>query len=182
MREGAERNPQVASLSGAAAHAEGVLRGDLGLLREAARRYQASPRRLARASALEDAGLAASAAGERGEAVDMLEQAHEHYAAAGARRDAARLEQRLRTLGVRRRPRRPAGGAKLGPASLTESELRVVELVAEGLTNRAIAERLFLSPHTVDAHLRHAFTKLGVSSRVELTRAVLMDRKGTEGG
>src|SRR5262249_60393958 len=97
---------------------------------------------------------------------------------AAPRRDAARLEQRLRTLGVRRRPRRAPGGSRLGPASLTESELRVVGLVAEGLTNRTIAERLFLSPHTVDAHLRHAFTKLGVSSRVELTRAVLLDRGG----
>jgi len=57
--------------------------------------------------------------------------------------------------------------------SLTESELRVVRLVAEGLTNRQVASRLFLSPHTVDSHLRHSFTKLGVSSRVELTRHVM---------
>jgi DNA-binding CsgD family transcriptional regulator len=58
--------------------------------------------------------------------------------------------------------------------TLTESELRVVRLVARGLTNRETASRLFLSPHTVDSHLRHSFTKLGVNSRVELTRQVLV--------
>jgi DNA-binding CsgD family transcriptional regulator len=44
--------------------------------------------------------------------------------------------------------------------------------VAEGLTNREIATRLFLSPHTVDAHLRHIFGKLDIGSRVELARMV----------
>lgn len=48
-----------------------------------------------------------------------------------------------------------------------------MRLVAQGLTNREVAEKLFLSPHTVDSHLRHSFTKLGVTSRVELTRQVL---------
>lgn len=56
---------------------------------------------------------------------------------------------------------------------MTDSELRVVRLVAQGLTNREAASRLFLSPHTVDSHLRHSFTKLGVNRRVELTRHVL---------
>lgn len=42
--------------------------------------------------------------------------------------------------------------------------------MAQGLSNREVAERLFLSPHTVSSHLRHVFAKLGVNSRVELTR------------
>jgi DNA-binding CsgD family transcriptional regulator len=46
----------------------------------------------------------------------------------------------------------------------------VVELVAQGLTNREAGERLFLSHHTVGFHLRSIFSKLGVNSRVELTR------------
>jgi DNA-binding CsgD family transcriptional regulator len=46
----------------------------------------------------------------------------------------------------------------------------VVRLVADGLTNRAVAERLYLSPYTVSGHLRHAFEKLGINSRVALTR------------
>lgn len=53
--------------------------------------------------------------------------------------------------------------------SLTESELRIAELVASGMTNRSIAEYLILSPHTVDAHLKHIYTKLDIHSRVELT-------------
>ena len=48
----------------------------------------------------------------------------------------------------------------------------MVRLVADGLTNREVAERLYVSPHTVSGHLRHAFEKLGISSRVALARIV----------
>jgi DNA-binding CsgD family transcriptional regulator len=175
-----ERNPRIATLAGAAAQAEGLLHGDQAALCEAVHRFETSPRRLERASALEDAGVGELAAGGQARAVQLLEQAHELYSASGARRDAARVDQRLRALGIRRRSRRGQSRAKEGVDSLTESERRVVTLVAEGLTNRAVAERLFLSPHTVDAHLRHSFTKLGVSSRVELTRALLLHKSGEE--
>jgi DNA-binding CsgD family transcriptional regulator len=57
-----------------------------------------------------------------------------------------------------------------GWAALTTSELTVARLVTEGLTNREVAERLFVSPHTVNSHLRHVFSKLGINSRVELAR------------
>jgi sigma-54 dependent transcriptional regulator, acetoin dehydrogenase operon transcriptional activator AcoR len=75
---------------------------------------------------------------------------------------------------------RPAGGtpnsradrATFGWRSLTESEAGVAALVVDGLTNREVANRLFVSPHTVDAHLRHIYRKLGIRSRVELTRVV----------
>jgi DNA-binding CsgD family transcriptional regulator len=53
--------------------------------------------------------------------------------------------------------------------SLTGAEVRVAELVASGMTNRAMAEELIVSPHTVDAHLKHMYLKLGIHSRVELT-------------
>ncbi len=53
----------------------------------------------------------------------------------------------------------------------------MVRLVADGLTNRAVAERLYLSPHTVSAHLRHAFDKLGVNSRVVLTRMAAAENR-----
>jgi DNA-binding CsgD family transcriptional regulator len=53
--------------------------------------------------------------------------------------------------------------------SLTGAEVRVAELVARGMTNRAMAEELIVSPHTVDAHLKHMYVKLGIHSRVELT-------------
>jgi DNA-binding CsgD family transcriptional regulator len=56
---------------------------------------------------------------------------------------------------------------------MTKSELVVAELVATGLTNREIAERLFVSPHTVNTHLRQVFAKLEVNSRVDLTRLAM---------
>jgi sigma-54 dependent transcriptional regulator, acetoin dehydrogenase operon transcriptional activator AcoR len=64
------------------------------------------------------------------------------------------------------------GRATVGWESLTETELSLAELVAEGLTNRETAARLIMSPHTVDSHLRHIFTKLGINSRVELAHLV----------
>ena len=62
------------------------------------------------------------------------------------------------------RPPRPA----LGWPSLTEAELPVVRLAAEGHTNADIADRLCLSRYTVETHLKHVFAKLGVESRAEL--------------
>ncbi|MEO5941328.1 MAG: helix-turn-helix transcriptional regulator, partial [Candidatus Limnocylindrales bacterium] len=61
--------------------------------------------------------------------------------------------------------RRRGAGEELTPA-----EARVVELIAGGLTNRAVAERLVLSPKTVEAHLARAYAKLGIRSRAELGR------------
>jgi DNA-binding CsgD family transcriptional regulator len=63
--------------------------------------------------------------------------------------------------GHSRRPR-------FGWESLTEAELRVVGLAAEGLTNRQVAERLFVSRRTVATHLEHVFQKLGFSTRARL--------------
>ena len=64
-------------------------------------------------------------------------------------------------------------------ASLTESERRIADLVAEGLTNVQIAEEMFLSRHTVDFHLRQLFRKLSVRSRVQVARVVIERRTGT---
>ena len=75
----------------------------------------------------------------------------------------------LRRLGVQRRivsqPR-----AKTGWDSLTGSELKVVNLIAQGVTNRSVATQLYLSPNTVKTHIRSAFTKLGINSRAQLTQ------------
>jgi DNA-binding CsgD family transcriptional regulator len=61
---------------------------------------------------------------------------------------------------------------KSGWESLTDAELQVVSLAAAGHTNRGIADRLFVSPHTVNTHLRHVFGKLDITSRVDLVRTV----------
>jgi DNA-binding CsgD family transcriptional regulator len=60
-----------------------------------------------------------------------------------------------------------------GWESLTKTERSIADLVSEGRTNREIAASTFLSHHTVGYHLRHIFDKLGVDSRVELTRLVV---------
>jgi DNA-binding CsgD family transcriptional regulator len=60
-----------------------------------------------------------------------------------------------------------------GWSSLTDTEVAVAQQVAQGLTNREAAAHLYLSPHTIDYHLRQLFQKLDVRSRVELTRAIL---------
>jgi DNA-binding CsgD family transcriptional regulator len=73
------------------------------------------------------------------------------------------LAQAGKSRGPRRRP--PSGWS-----SLTEAERQVAALVAEGLTNREIAERLFISVSTVKSHLSHTFAKLGLSRRSELAR------------
>ena len=53
---------------------------------------------------------------------------------------------------------------------LTDSERTVAEVVGRGFTNKQVGRRLFMSPHTVDYHLRRIYRKLGISSRVELAR------------
>ena len=58
-------------------------------------------------------------------------------------------------------------------ADLGRAEMRVVELVADGLNNREIAEQLFLSRHTIESHLKRVYAKLHIRSRVELTRLLL---------
>src|SRR5271165_6900962 len=63
-----------------------------------------------------------------------------------------------------------SGPLAIGWDSLTATERGVTELVAQGLTNRQVAAQLFMSPHTVDSHLRHIFAKLDINSRVELAR------------
>ena len=57
-------------------------------------------------------------------------------------------------------------------ALLTGAEAQVARLVSDGITNREIADRLFLSPHTVNSHLRHIYGKLAINSRAELARIV----------
>ncbi|WP_141585775.1 helix-turn-helix transcriptional regulator [Actinomadura sp. WMMA1423] len=80
----------------------------------------------------------------------------------------------LGSAAVRRRSRRPPTASPAeGWSALTPAERRVAVLVAEGATNRQVAERLFLSPATVGTHVMHAFRKLGVNSRVELARSYL---------
>jgi DNA-binding CsgD family transcriptional regulator len=162
-------NPGVRSLAAAAAHADGLLTHNGQILADAVALFEGSSRPLALATALEDLGVTAVDDGALPLAVGSLGRALEIYAQTGAAWDAGRVRGRLRALGVRRRLVAERHSGK-GWAAMTDSELAVARMVAEGLTNREVAERLFVSHHTVSAHLRHVFAKLNVNSRVEVTR------------
>ncbi|MFF4214464.1 helix-turn-helix transcriptional regulator [Streptomyces sp. NPDC001796] len=56
---------------------------------------------------------------------------------------------------------------------MTESERKLIPLVVDGLTNRAIADRPYVPVHTVNTHMRHIFAKLGINTRVELTHPAI---------
>jgi DNA-binding CsgD family transcriptional regulator len=164
-----QQNPGLVTLQAVAAHTRGLVGGSEKDLARAAELYESGPRPLALASGLEDLGVVSVNQGATHAGVDAFSRALELYAGAGATWDARRTRRRLRALGVRRRvvsTRRP----EQGWSAMTDSELAVARLVAEGLTNREVAERLFVSPHTVSGHLRNIFTKLGLKSRVDLAR------------
>jgi DNA-binding CsgD family transcriptional regulator len=130
---------------------------------------RSSSRPLLYACAAEDAGGELSRAQRNAEALDQLNAAFDTYIECEAIADARRVGRALRRLGVERRivthPR-----AKTGWDSLTDSEVTVINLIAEGATNRDVASELHLSPHTVKTHLHNAFAKLGIASRAQLTQ------------
>jgi DNA-binding CsgD family transcriptional regulator/tetratricopeptide (TPR) repeat protein len=168
----ADTNPDVASLAGVAAHARALLGHDPELLRQAIDLLERGRRPLAAAAAIEHLAGLLAAVEYRAEAISLLDAAHDRYARAGASRDMNRIRSTLRRYGIRRRPM-TAGRPRSGWGSLTVAETAVTRAIAEGLTSRQAADQLFLSVHTVNTHLRHAFAKLGIRSRVELVRLVL---------
>jgi DNA-binding CsgD family transcriptional regulator len=165
----AQRNPQVATIVATAAHVRGLLTSNIEELERAVELFSTSPRRLTRAYALEDLGVARARAGAVDAAVEALNGALVLCAEAGATWDAGRVRSRLRDHGVRRRLV-ARERAETGWAAMTDAELAVARRVAQGLTNREVAEQLYVSPHTVSSHLRSIFAKLDITSRLALTR------------
>ncbi len=163
----AEGRPGDNDLAAAAAHARGLLDQDSATLDLAASTYSAP---LARARASEDAGLAWAARGNQRNAVDRLRQAYALYEQLGISEGMARVRSQLRAAGVRLHHWKRADRPAFGWASLTDTEHRIADLVARGLSNREVAGQMFLSTHTVAFHLRHIYWKLDVTSRVQLAR------------
>ena len=167
----AETHPGFPALAAAAAHSGGLAGRDPARLAEAATQH---PDPWARASAVEDLGVLHGRQGDRDRAIHHLKDALGRYRQVGADRDQARIRRRLRKLGIRRRHwSTPAARPVTGWDSLTDTEHAVAGLVAEGLSNNQVAARLYISTHTVAHHLRQAFRKLSIASRVELTRIVI---------
>jgi DNA-binding CsgD family transcriptional regulator len=158
----------TATAKGWALHARGLVTGESEPFLEAVETLRSSPRVLELAGACEDAASVIASHGDAAQAKDLLATAAEIYDRVGARFDTDRVESRLRALGVRRGPSSAHVRARTGWESLTPTENKIVALVAEGLRNRQIAARLFLSVRTVETHLSHVYDKLGIRSRTEL--------------
>lgn len=168
----AARNPCVPTATGLAAQARGLVRNDPALLEHSVELLRASPRPLVRAVAYADLGRALLAAGRRDGAVAALARARDTFAASGAHASAAREQRALESAGAHGRGAATVQRPVQGWGALTASEEKVARLIAQGHTNRAAADVLVVSPHTVNTHLTSVFRKLSISSRVQLANLV----------
>lgn len=168
----AQRNPGVPTLEGTALHIRGALADDPVVLADAVRVLRDSPRPLLLADALKDLGSTLLDHRRPDKGVDALVEAAEIYQRAGAVSGGRSVTNLLRSHGIRGvRINSPAPRPSTGWAALTPTELRVVDLISSGHTNRSAAAQLGVSPNTVNTHLRAVFRKLDVNSRVQLTNA-----------
>jgi DNA-binding CsgD family transcriptional regulator len=155
---------------GMALRAAGLLEGGgraLELLEESVSVLEASPARLEYARALVDLGAALRRGNRRAAARDPLRRALDVADACGARPLVERARHELRAAGGR--PRRPRIS---GVESLTASERRVAMMAAEGQSNPEIAQALFVTKKTVEAHLGSVYRKLDIGSRTQLAAAL----------
>jgi DNA-binding CsgD family transcriptional regulator len=164
------RRSQVPHRLGTAAYCRGLLERNPFLLQDAADRYQDAGRPLLRAKALEAAAIGFAQSGDRDAARAAFTNADELYDRLGANWDLAHLRAQLRQHGIRRGPRAKHRQEQVGWESLTPTETKIAAMVAEGLSNRQIAEQLVLSPRTVGTHVSHILAKLGVRSRIDIAR------------
>ena len=145
--------------------------GEAGIthIRAAVSVLEPSPARLEHAYALANLGAALRRANQRSAAREPLRQALQLAQGSGATLLAEDAHEELVATGAR--PRRVE---LTGAASLTPSERRIASMAAEGLSNREIAQALFVTLRTVEMHLSNAFRKLAVSSRTQLPAALAM--------
>src|SRR6201996_2522321 len=149
---------------------QGLPAADPDAIEEAAAELGRAGRGSAEAAAREELACAAAAAGDKERAVVALEVALASYRDMGAITDRDRALARARALGIRRSSREAHREVRSGWEALTATEIRIATLVREGLTNREIGTRLFVSPRTVQTHVSHILQKTGLRSRVDIAR------------
>ncbi len=140
----------------------------IGLLREAVEVLAGSEARLEHARAIVDLGAALRRANLRTEARELLREGVDLAQKVGAFGLARRANEEIAATGAR-----PRKVLQTGLDALTASERRVAQLAAEGLSNKEIAQTLFITIKTVEVHLSHAYRKLEISSRAQLDKALL---------
>jgi DNA-binding CsgD family transcriptional regulator len=164
----AEQNPSVASWAGSASHSAGLVRQDAEEILRGSAQFADARRPLAAAWAKADAARVLARHGSP-DAHQLADQAGQRLRELGAFAAAEQLVTETSSTGGR--PRKPlAPRPATGWDALTPAELRVVRFAADGATNKEIANALWISPYTVDTHMRHILAKLGVRSRVALAR------------
>jgi DNA-binding CsgD family transcriptional regulator len=146
---------------GLVAAARGEHDSALVVLEEAAQRFEALAMPIERARTLLAIGRTQRRQKQKRLARLALEEALQIFDATGAALWSTRARDELARVATRR-----------ASTTLTATEERIAQLAAEGLTNREIAERVFVSPKTVEANLARAYRKLGISSRAQLARAL----------
>jgi DNA-binding CsgD family transcriptional regulator len=156
----------VAHILRAVAVARGGAEG-IKMFEEAAAMLTDSPRRIERAHALADLGEALRRGGRRSDARAPLREAVKLARQCGAARIARRAHGDLQASGETVRRYTP-----IGVESLTPSERRVAEMAATGMSNRQIAQSLFVTVKTVEAHLSAAYDKLDIDGRRHLAAAL----------
>jgi DNA-binding CsgD family transcriptional regulator len=143
-------------------------KGGIELLREAVELLAGSEARLEHARALVDLGAALRRANQRAEARERLREGVDLARRIGALGLAGRANEEIAATGAR-----PRKVFQTGLDALTASERRVAQLAAEGLSNKEVAQTLFVTIKTVEVHLSSAYRKLEISSRTQLDKALL---------
>ena len=155
---------------GASLRVLGLVQGGtagIGLLREAVEVLAGSEARLEHARALVDLGAALRRANQRTEARERLREGVDLALRSGAFGLAERANEEIAATGAR-----PRTVLQTGLDALTASERRVAQLAADGMSNKEIAQTLFVTIKTVEVHLSHAYRKLEISSRANLDNAL----------
>lgn len=150
-----------------AALCRGLAEGCPELIDSAAESFRQAGRPWYEAQAYENLAALLAGRGLR-EARAALEKAIELYTGLEAEWDIARAEARLREFGIRRGRRGPRNRPKEGWEALTPTERKVAALVAQGKSNADIAQRMFLSPRTIQSHVSSILAKLSLQSRVQI--------------